>query len=232
MSIHVHHGLIDGLHLGQFVDYFQNWWINNKTIFNFTKTHYHVDPKNIYVSLNKQIQHPLRTSFTNVSFYGLVLGRTERIFEPELWFMFWLFIPTEKHTHAHIRSNMLMNVVFLQKLPFESAKPLQKPSKGNVWRTFNILLQVNGMNSVHHFSGIIHTQLSTMVCSCRTNWRRTAKSIFQNNLNLIGAWQLVLYLFDRDLTTKMALVKPGDINVKINRNTKITYICLSFFQLL
>jgi chloramphenicol O-acetyltransferase type A len=23
MSIHVHHGLVDGLHLGQFVDYFQ-----------------------------------------------------------------------------------------------------------------------------------------------------------------------------------------------------------------
>jgi chloramphenicol O-acetyltransferase type A len=23
MSVHVHHGLMDGLHLGQFVDYFQ-----------------------------------------------------------------------------------------------------------------------------------------------------------------------------------------------------------------
>ncbi len=24
MSVHVHHGLMDGLHLGQFVDYFQD----------------------------------------------------------------------------------------------------------------------------------------------------------------------------------------------------------------
>jgi chloramphenicol O-acetyltransferase len=25
MSVHVHHGLMDGMHLGQFVDYFQDY---------------------------------------------------------------------------------------------------------------------------------------------------------------------------------------------------------------
>jgi chloramphenicol O-acetyltransferase type A len=30
MSVHVHHGLMDGMHLGQFVDYFQEI-MNQKT---------------------------------------------------------------------------------------------------------------------------------------------------------------------------------------------------------
>jgi hypothetical protein len=36
MSVHVHHGLMDGMHLGQFVDYFQEI-MNQKTRLKISK---------------------------------------------------------------------------------------------------------------------------------------------------------------------------------------------------
>jgi hypothetical protein len=60
MSIHVHHGLIDGLQLGQFVDYFQEIMNQNRILYMFP------------IAFHPIYQHPPRRASFSMLKYELL----------------------------------------------------------------------------------------------------------------------------------------------------------------